>query len=75
MLNTVGHNSSFFLMTHTHTHTLASQRDRALSQDFHYYLHAPWGILPRWRCQNAQTVQAENNTLCFSLSSLHSIMI
>ncbi len=75
MLNTVGHNSSFFLMTHTHTHTQASQRDRALSQDFHYYLHAPWVILPGRRCQNVQTVQAENNALSFSLSTLYSIMI
>jgi len=42
----VGHNSSFFPMTHL----LASQRDRNRSQDFHYYLRSPWVILLAGGC-------------------------
>lgn len=70
MLNTVGDNSSFVLMTHTHT--LARQRDRTLSQDFHYYLHAPWVMLPGRRCQNVRTVQAENKNSAMKHSLLFS---
>lgn len=71
----VGHNSSFFPMTHS----LASQRDCTRSQDFHYYLRAPWvillagGVLKHPDCPSPRTVRW--NAVSFSLSSLYSNMM